>query len=162
MQTGMSLRWMIIVRFSQFVCMGLVFWRYRSRRLLPTSAAERQLWTIWIGYLVACTVTAAAHRLRFGLEAAFELGYYVPWTVLTGLAFFILGSSYWGWCYVLGCAFFGMALFMSARLDWAPLEFGGLWTLALVALGLRLHRLGAQASSRLSGGPPASAGSSGS
>jgi hypothetical protein len=135
--------------------MGLVFWRYRSRRLLPTSAAERQLWAIWIGYLVACTVTAAAHRLRYGLQQEFELGFYVPWAILSGLAFFVLGSSYWGWCYVLGCAFFGISLLMSLRLNWAPLEFGGLWTLALVALGLRLRRLGTQASNRLAAGPPA-------
>ena len=37
----------------EFLAMGLVFWRFRYKRLLPTNAAERQLWSIWIGYLTA-------------------------------------------------------------------------------------------------------------
>ena len=36
--------------------MGAAFWHNRGRRLLPTSAAERELWTIWLGYLGALIV----------------------------------------------------------------------------------------------------------
>ncbi len=58
------------------------------------------------------------------------------------MAFFVLGSSYWGWLYALGAAFFALALVMVADLRWAVLEFGGMWTVALCLVGLRPRRLG--------------------
>src|SRR5207253_7533601 len=46
-------------RLGQFALMGLIFYRYRgSETMLPTSAAERQLWSIWMGYLIAYVIAA--------------------------------------------------------------------------------------------------------
>ena len=69
-----------------------------------------------------------------------------PFTaVLTGLAFFIMGSNYWGRCYALGLAFFGLAVLMPLNIYWAPLEFGILWSITFISLGMHLHKIGRQA-----------------
>jgi hypothetical protein len=56
-----------------------------------------------------------------------------------------MGGLYWGRYYALGLAFFLLALLLPLHLTWAPLEFGGLWAGALVAIGLHLRRLASEA-----------------
>jgi hypothetical protein len=74
-----------------------------------------------------------------------ELIFYPTSAILSGLAFFIMGSNYWGRCYAVGLAFMGLALVMPLRLAWAPVEFGLAWCVALVSFGLHLRRLGREA-----------------
>ncbi len=62
--------------------------------------------------------------------------------LFTGMAFFILGSSFWGGMYAVGAAFFALSLVMLASVRWAVLEFGLLWSLALSVIGFRLRWLG--------------------
>src|SRR5262249_36275292 len=62
--------------------------------------------------------------------------------LLSGLAFFVMGSNYWGRCYAVGLAFFAFAALMPLNLEWAPLRFGGLWAVTLLAMGLHLRQLG--------------------
>ncbi len=134
---------------------ALVFWRYRRNHLLPNGPAERQLWTIWIGYLVACAVMALMHRTLLahhvlergpgGPEHWEELILYPTQCILSGLAFFVMGSSYWGRCYAVGLCFFLLALLMVMDLTWAPIEFGLIWGGTLIAIGLHLRRLGKEA-----------------
>ena len=62
--------------------------------------------------------------------------------VLSGMAFFIMGSNYWGRCYAVGAAFFVLAVLMPLHLEYAPLTFGLLWSGTLAALGLHLRKLG--------------------
>jgi hypothetical protein len=130
---------------TEFLLLGLVFWRFRYKRLLPTSAAERQLWSIWIGYLMACTLLSMSQRAVQGWKPELEQSFYAPWTFLGGLAFFVMGSSYWGRCYALGVAFFAAGTFMALKPDWGPLVFGTLWSVVLVVVGLRLRYLGTEA-----------------
>jgi hypothetical protein len=137
--------WILAARVSQFGLMGFLFWRHRRHSLLPTSSAERQLWSIWIGYLVSCVMVSLIHSelIRLG-QARDQLTMYPTWAVLTGLAFFIMGSNYWGWCYAIGIGFFILAALMpwNSRLAWAALEFGVAWSAALVVLGIKLRRAG--------------------
>lgn len=136
--------WIMFARFLQFSSMGIVFWRHRQHTLLPTSLAERQLWSIWIGYLGACMVVGAIqwYLIHTG-HVKDELLAYPFWSALTGLAFFAMGSSYWGRCYTLGLAFFLVALLMPLKLEWVVLEYGLMWTLSLALIGLHLWRLSA-------------------
>jgi serine/threonine protein kinase len=149
-------RWLLwIERLSQLLLMGLVFWRYRGHQLLPASTAERQLWSIWLGYLVAFTVSAAVYRLLVrwqflgaGPESPAhwdELILYPGFAILSGLGFFVMGSSFWGRCYAVGVAFFALAFLMALHLQWAPIEFGLAWGATLTAIGVRLRRLGREA-----------------
>ncbi len=139
---------------AQFLLIGLAFWRHRPGKLLPTTASERQLWSIWIGYFLAFGVTAlicvesadqemltqilAGHvgggrRLLVSLAA-----------VLSGLAFFVMGSSYWGGFYAIGLAFFILAGIMPLTGNLALMEYALLWSGTLLLIGLRLRRLGSR------------------
>jgi hypothetical protein len=136
--------YLVLTRLTQLALMGVVFWRYRGRHVLPRSQAERQLWSIWIGYLLACGVFGAVSFLTYGAEKMYaSLSLLYPcWALLAGLAFFVMGSSYWGRCYAVGVAFFALSLIMPLWPEWAPLELGVLWALTLGGIGMRLRRLG--------------------
>ncbi len=62
--------------------------------------------------------------------------------LIAGLAFFVMGSNYWGRCYVIGGAFWLLAVLMPLQLSFAPLGFGILWFVALLTLGRRLREIG--------------------
>lgn len=121
---------------------SLLLW-FRPSGLQPTSTAERLMWTVWIGYVLTLYVLGLAYwPLVGGWTAEQELRLYPPIAAVTGMAFFVLGCSYWGWCYAFGPAFHVLALLMTLDLRWAPLEFGTLWATVLVVIGIRLCRLG--------------------
>ena len=146
--------WTIVgARALEFILLGCLFWyNRRNSRLLPTSRVERELWTIWIGYFFALGATVLATRIIRAMDfiasnphAPAHLEEMLPYpflAVLSGLAFFIMGSNYWGRCYAIGVAFFILACVMPFRLDWAPLGFGLLWATTLTALGLHLRNFG--------------------
>ncbi len=136
----------LLVRTLQFALMGVIFWRNRSRRLLPASTAERQLWSIWIAYLVGCVAVVIAGRQFIPETDVYKTQLYILWSLLAGMALFVMGSSYWGRCYAFGLAFFGLAVLIpSLPVELAPLGFGGLWVVALVSMGVHLRQLAAQA-----------------
>ena len=97
---------------------GGLFWYHRGSRLLPTSAAERELWTIWIGYFTTyfVIVIIILSLTHFGIyqpnpdwpdrDYFRELLPYPFISMVSGLAFFIMGANYWGRCYAIGAAFF--------------------------------------------------------
>src|SRR5262249_22146872 len=101
-------RW--IVGTVQFVLLGLAFRRHRPGTLLPTTAAERQLWSIWIGYFLAFGTVALISWQLPGAGAGADRPLPSLWSlypysaVLAGLAFFVMGSAYWGGCYLIGLA----------------------------------------------------------
>jgi serine/threonine protein kinase len=137
-------------RILQFALLGYLFWHNRGSRLLPTSAAERELWTIWIGYftvyffiVIVTRMLAHSAILRTsdqwrGHEYFLELLPYPFLSLVSGLAFFIMGSNYWGRCYAIGAVFFLMAPLMALDLTFGPLLFGILWSITLVMFGLHL------------------------
>jgi serine/threonine-protein kinase len=146
-------RWMVMTaKLSQFVCIGLLFWKNRGSRLLPTSGPERELWTIWIGFLGAYGISLLVSRSlgwygiigrgASGPERWDDLLIYPFSALLSGLAFFVMGSNYWGRCYAFGLAFWVLAALMPLHMEWAPLEYGLLWCGILTLLGLHLRRLG--------------------
>ncbi len=69
-------------------------------------------------------------------------------SVVAGLAFFTMGSNYWGRCYVIGGAFWFLAVAMPVKLTLAPLGFGLWWFAALLMVGLHLRKLGQAAAAQ--------------
>jgi eukaryotic-like serine/threonine-protein kinase len=134
---------LIVGRWSQILLMaGCFFWfRRKSASFLPTSSAERLMWSVWIGYFLGCWLCGVTFINMNSIDWFLQCQNYVFYSLMTGLAFFSLGSSYWGWCYGFGAAFFLLALAMSFAPTWAPLEFGLLWAVVLVCIGVRLRRL---------------------
>jgi hypothetical protein len=134
-----------------FVFLGGLFFYNRGSRLLPTNAAERELWTIWIGYFATYFFIVVVMRLLFFFaivqpnpdwpahEYLRELLPYPFISMVSGLAFFIMGSNYWGRCYAFGAAFFIAAAVMPMQMTLAPLLFGVLWAITLVMLALHLR-----------------------
>src|SRR5262245_31268089 len=154
-QTGQARSLIMGAKLAQFAAIGYVFWRNRGSRLLPTTPPERLLWTVWIGYIGAYFVTLTVTRslLEHNIltahsgapPGAADLMLYPFSSVIAGFAFFIMGSNYWGRLYAFGTGFFILAVLMPLHIEWAPLEFGGLWAATLAATGLHLRKLGAQA-----------------
>jgi serine/threonine-protein kinase len=138
-----------IPRVAQFLMLGIVFWRFRPHTLLPTSSAERLLWAVWGGYLVAYV----SMGLVLAMLGQDHLHSYGAMAVLTGLAFFVMGCHVWGWCYTIGLVFMvaGPLFVKLPNLNLAPLAFGSLWGLALLTVGFRYHRLGQQAQEERTG-----------
>jgi serine/threonine-protein kinase len=153
--TGQWVFLLPLTRVCQLCLMALVFWRYRAARPGPVTTCEQQMWSIGIGYVSTCTLIGLTGRLMNGLAVEWELSLYPTLAAVTGLIFFIMGSSYWGRCYAFGVAFFALALLMAVRLDLAPLAFGALWAGSLVAIGWHLQRLGARAAQKIQPNPRA-------
>jgi serine/threonine-protein kinase len=133
--------WLTVTRFAQFPILALIFIRYRSPNLLPRSPSERNLWSIWLGYLIAGAVMTGVDRQVFGAGQMYNHGFYAHQATAAGLAFFIMGGVYWGRFYALGAVFFGLALLMPLWPEVAPLVFGVAWTVALGLIARHLHRL---------------------
>jgi hypothetical protein len=128
---------------AQFAAMGVVFFCYRPRMWLPQTVAERQMWAVWIGYVLSCFFISGVSAVQLGHDKLYERVDYPYFAIAAGLAYFILGSSYWGRCYAFGVAFWVLAgVMMLDNKRWAVLEYGLLWTIALAAIGYHLRRLG--------------------
>jgi eukaryotic-like serine/threonine-protein kinase len=142
-------------RFLQFVTLGILFLYHRGRNIWPTTAAERELWSIWVGYFVTYGMGIFITRTISALgiitpgpgreHYLVELLPYPFVSLVAGLAFFVMGSNYWGRCYLFGVAFWVMAAVMPLKLSLAPLEFGAVWTVSLAWLGYHLRLLGIRA-----------------
>jgi serine/threonine protein kinase len=135
-----------VPRAAMFAALLLLLWRFRPQSLLPTSSAERPIWAVWIGYLVALGATTLAVYLRG--HSPTELYAYAA--VLSGMAFFASGSLTWGGSYAIGIVFMAAAPLLACSPRFAVLWFGTLWGAALLAFGLHYRRLarGSQQSTR--------------
>jgi hypothetical protein len=126
---------------TQTVLIGLLFWRTRTDGLLPKNPAERQMWAVWGGFFVTCTVLGISHQLMLGGDVSGELELYPSLAAASGFSFCCLGSTYWGQCYIFAATFFVLALVMVLNLAWAPVEFGVIWAGILLIVGKRLEKL---------------------
>ena len=133
--------WLTFTRFSEFPVLALVFVRFRGSNLLPRSPSERNLWSIWLGYLIAASVMTGVDWQMFGPEKMYRYAVYAHHTIAAGLAFFIMGGVFWGRFYSLGATFFILAMLMPIWPDLAPLAFGGAWVVSLGLIARHLRRL---------------------
>ena len=128
-------------QFARFGLFVILLWYFRPAGVLPQSPAERLMWSIWVGYISCNCVIGLAYRNRIGWEIPAETHLYPLFTAIAGFCFVVLGSSYWGGCYLFAAAFYLLPFLMNLDLRWAPVEFGIAWAITLVLIGLRLRRL---------------------
>jgi len=130
-----------------FAAFAVWLWRYGfGAGFFPTNAVERQLWAVWLGYLLAFASIFWVMRAKG--EGHLEM--YGAGMALSGLAWFAMGGSIWGGCYVIGLLYMGAAPLMATYLDrspWAPAAFGLSWAVTLLVVGGRYRRLGRAADS---------------
>ena len=133
---------MISGRVVQAVAFVSLVAYHRGLDLWPRGPAERQLWSIWGGYFLACFGYGLSGWAMTGMDPDRVCQFYPGFACLTALAFFALASSFWGYCGVIGAGFLALAFGMLIDLQLAPLSFGAAWTVVLVVIGRRLQRLG--------------------
>jgi predicted Ser/Thr protein kinase len=137
-----SMAWVMGIRLAGVAAMLALFWPRRAEWFPPRGAAARQLWSIWLGYLAgASTLFMIDYLTTPPGDSFYGLRAYPPMAVLASLAFLMLGSSYWGYCYIIGGLFLALAVAMTQWLPAAPLAFGLAWAASLALVGLRLDRL---------------------
>jgi hypothetical protein len=132
----------LAIRLGEIAAMLAAFWPRRREWYPPRGAAARQLWSIWLGYLAgSMTLYLVDYFLAPPGRAFYGLGAYPAMAVLASLVFIMLGSNYWGYCYLIGGLFLVLALAMTAWLPAAPVAYGLCWGASLLLLGKRLGRL---------------------
>ena len=62
------------------------------------------------------------------------------------MAFFVMGSSYWGRCFLVGLAFFALAAVMPFMLGLAPLALGVMWSGTLLLISWHVRQVGKSSS----------------
>jgi hypothetical protein len=138
------LGWLTVIRSGEVVGMAAVLWLMRREWYPPRGAPVRQLLSLWLGYVAGSLVLILIAYLLTPAGTAFnDLVAYPPMAVLASLLFFMLGSSYWGYCYLIGSVYLGLAILMTFWLGASPLVFGAVWAASLSILSVRLSRLAA-------------------
>ena len=134
--------WLVAIRALEVAGMAAVLWGLRSRWYPPRGAPARQLLSLWMGYMAGSLVLLTVTYLLKPTNAEFnDFLAYPPMAVLASLLFMMLGSSYWGYCYLIGAVFLALAILMTFWLPAAPLVFGAAWAASLSILSIHLGRL---------------------
>lgn len=105
----------------------------RSGNLLPRTAAERPVWSIWLGYLATLgTVNGLLAMDGLDSSALFPIA-----SAMSGFGFIAMAGHVWGGSALLGLGFLLVAVLTAWTPLSAPLWFGAMWWLALQVLGHR-------------------------
>jgi serine/threonine-protein kinase len=121
-----------------WLLIGYAFARCLGPRRREWTLAEGHLLAAWGGHSLGTAVLWFALGMPYG--RGLLTAYYPALAVLTGLMYFVMGSVYWGRFYLLGLAFFALAVVMQFTPDWAPLEMGVLHSSGTAAFGWYLLR----------------------
>jgi len=135
----------LITRSVQLVAFVAVAIRFRREFLSALHPAAVQMWSLCLGFVAACYVDVLARCEQHWLLAPDRpIDYYIcypTFLVLSGFFFVALGRQYWGVCYLIGAAFFALAVVLPWARDWSPIIFGGAWSSALGLISWRLRSL---------------------
>ena len=101
--------------------LSLAVWLLLLRRFRHLPATERHSTVLAVGHLAAQVVLfAIVGPLAPGDLSRQVSAVYPPLTVLSGLGFFLLGSTNWGRFFLIGLAMMALALVMAAWPDTGP------------------------------------------
>ena len=108
----------------------VVIYRARDGALLPRSAAERPVWSIWLGYLAALgTVNVLIASGLMHRSNSFTIG-----SVLSGFGFLAMAGHAWGGSALFGVAFLLTAFVAAYYPPSGPLVYGTMWLVSLLWL----------------------------
>lgn len=130
-------RWgpVLATKLLQVAVMLLLVYRYRPQKRLELTSAERQIWALvpaYYGGFLAIVI------VNLFLEHPVPLAPVL--TVMSGMAFVTMGATIWGWFYVWGACFFGLAIFTaSVALPYGMLLLGVGWFIFLAIGSLYLR-----------------------
>jgi serine/threonine-protein kinase len=113
-----------------------------SWKLLPTGPAMRDFWSTRIGHWLGLVLLPFLCYLLATPDRPWEpLTTYPLWALVSGVALFSMGSSFWGRFYVLGLILFALAFVMTIQLEWAVLEFGIMFSAIFTVVALHLREI---------------------
>jgi tRNA A-37 threonylcarbamoyl transferase component Bud32 len=140
---NLSVAELTIANMGRATAFLLVVGWFRKWRFVPQGTYERQLWSIWGGYFLACYGMGVSNFTAHGPPEGAKFGEtYLPLANLTALAFFAMAPTIWGYCAAIGIGFWLLSFVMAFDTRWAPLLFGVAWAGVLVLIGSRLRKLG--------------------
>jgi hypothetical protein len=132
----------LLVRSTQIIMLAAVLWAYRDKWSVSMGSVERQMLSIWIAFFLSCWLCLlVAYLMATPDNPLDQIMLYPHFAILSGVIYCVIGSNYWGQCYIFGAAFFALSLAMTLELTLAPLQFGGLWAICLMLIGRRLQFL---------------------
>jgi predicted Ser/Thr protein kinase len=125
----------LLLKAAQVALMLYLVVRFRPLMGRDFTAAERQIWALVPAYYGGY---AAVMVVNGFLSHPVPLAPFLA--VMSGMAFVTLGASIWGWFYVWGAAFFGLAVLIAATGTRAGMLLLGLgWFVCLVIGGLQVR-----------------------
>lgn len=127
--------WPIFVtKIVQIALMLFIAARFRPRAEAGLTAVERHIWTLVPTYFAGFLAIVAVREM---------LGIYFPLApflaVLSAMVFLTLGATLWGWFYVWGGAFIGLAIFIAGFPDIGQLLLGIGWFVCLASGALHMR-----------------------
>jgi hypothetical protein len=135
------LPWLAALRVMEFTGMSLVLWLHRADWCPPRGKPARQLWALWLGYVVSALALTLVEHAMAGPSRPFEYWtLYPPLAIIGGLGFIMMGRCYWGYCYGIGAGFMALALVLPWIPLLAPLLFALAWGASLTALARHLSQ----------------------
>jgi serine/threonine protein kinase len=119
-----------------------ILWISFYRHWLPSGPSLRDFWSLRIGHWVAVVLLPFLCYLMATPDRPWQpLTTYPLWALISGVAVFSMGSSFWGRFYVIGLLLFAMAFVMTIQPEWAVLEFGAMLSAMMAVMALHLRRI---------------------
>jgi serine/threonine protein kinase len=126
-----------VPRIAMLVGIAWVIGHARDGLWLPRISAERPVWSVWLGYLVALS----SINLLWLIGQLEHTDVMVMACIMSGFAFIAIAGHMWGGSALLGMGFIGMAFASIAIPDAAPLFLGGWWMITMLVFSKRYRRL---------------------
>ncbi|MGB1814096.1 MAG: protein kinase domain-containing protein [Rubripirellula sp.] len=118
------------IRALMMTAIFFVIYRAREGAMLPSSMAERPVWSIWIAYLV----TLAALNLITITTGGEQDNVFQTAAALSGFAFIALSGHIWGGAASLGLGFLAVAAACAFFPTISPLLLGTMWLVSMLTL----------------------------
>lgn len=115
---------------------GAVILYARSGSILPRSAAERPVYSIWIGYLL----TLATLNVLAELRGTDPYQMFVIASALSGFGFLAMSGHVWGGSAVYGVIFLLVAITSYLAPTYSPIFLGVTWLISLSSLAIHYNR----------------------
>lgn len=115
-----------LMMFAIFV----VIYRAREGVMLPSSMAERPVWSIWIAYLATLAVLNLIPMVT-GEESG---NVFQTAAALSGFAFIAMSGHIWGGAATLGLGFLAVALVCALVPSISPLLLGSMWLISMLTI----------------------------
>jgi len=127
----------LLTKMVQVALMLFLAVRFRPRSEAGLTLVERQIWAMVPAYFGGFLAIVAVREV-LGLGQAAPLAPFLA--VLSGMVFVTLGKTIWGWFYVWGTAFFGLAVVIACYAQIGQPLLGLGWFVCLAANSIHLRR----------------------